>query len=234
MTRFYPMLDTPTTKYTVQPGLGFLAPEYLRSTGSQHESADFNAVTGGDTDLGDSVYAMQGGTVTAAFWHPGIGGIILIAHPEGDEAHYWHMRDIHVRKGQYVNAGDLIGQVGKGGKGQWFAHAHIGIRRKAGVLAADYWPSTHHKDPKKCAEFINEHYEDVQLWLKRHGAKRRIEDLQSMRNPPTRVLVGDEEITGQLMQFPANGVTVDARGPTVRVYVNDPHVGQIPAQPEAK
>ncbi|MFD1732742.1 peptidoglycan DD-metalloendopeptidase family protein [Deinococcus malanensis] len=142
---FYPMLDTPTTRYSVQPGTGFLDEGYLKATGSQHESVDFNAITGGDTDLGDPVYVVEGGTVRAAFWHKGIGGIVLIEHPDGSEAHYWHLRDIHVRKGSYLNAGDLIGQVGKGGRGQWYAHLHFGVRKKAGQLAADHWPSTHQR-----------------------------------------------------------------------------------------
>ncbi|GGK22809.1 hypothetical protein GCM10008955_15360 [Deinococcus malanensis] len=180
------------------------------------------------------MHAAEGRTVTASFWHKEIGAIVLIEHPDGSEAHYWHLRDIHVRKGQYVNAGDLIGQIGKGGRGQWFAYLHFGVRKKAGQLPADYWPSTHIKDPVKCAEFIREHYYDLLAWLEARNAKKRIEDLQAQRGEPTRVLMNEQEITGQLVQFPANGVTVNARTNLVHVYVNDPHSNGVPSLPPGK
>ena len=44
--------------------------------------------------------------------------------------------------------------------------------------------------------------------------------MQALYGAPTRVLVNDIDITGQLVQRPDNGVTVDARTETVRVYVN--------------
>jgi murein DD-endopeptidase MepM/ murein hydrolase activator NlpD len=229
MSPFFPMLDTPTTKYTVQGGCGYLDPAYLAATRSQHPAEDFNAVTGGDTDLGDGVLAVDVGTVSYAGWDTYIGGIVEILHPDGSTSGYWHLRDVHVRVGQPVNGGDLIGQVGKGAQLNMKAHLHFYVKKPGVRLAPNYWPSTHDKNPATCAAFIRANYFVPSEWLRARGAKRTLADLQALRGTPGRVLVNDVEVTGQLVQRPGNGLTVDARTATVRVYANDPR--PVPAVP---
>lgn len=234
MTAFYPLLNTPTTSYSVQPGCGFLDPLYFAATKSVHPAHDWNATTGGDTDLGDPVHAADGGTVLGTMWDGYIGGIVEILHADGSISGYWHLRDIHVSKGQYVNGGDLIGQVGKGAKKNMFAHLHFYVK-KAGVdLPLNYWPSTHIKDRTTCEQFVREKYHQPEEWLKARGAKRNLSDLQAQRGEPTRVLLvrgtESEDVTGRLVPLPPHEVTLDARTATVRLYVNDPQ--NIPATPQ--
>lgn len=234
MTAFWPTLNTPTTTYTVQPGCDFLDPLYLKATGSVHNAQDFNAVTGSDSDLGDPVHAADDGTVTYTGWDGYIGGIVEIRHSDGSTSGYWHLRDIHVKKGDTVAGGDLIGQIGKGGKLSMKAHLHFYVKRPGVDLSPSYWPSTHYRDHQTCAAFIRANYHHPAEWLKGRGAKRTITDLQVQRRGPTRVLIGDQDVTGQLVQRPANGVTVDARTSTVRVYVNDPTPGDVPNLPPSE
>lgn len=232
MSTFFPMLDTPTTKYTVQGGCGYLDPAYLAATRSQHPAEDFNAVTGGDTDLGDGVLAVDVGTVSYAGWDTYIGGIVEILHPDGSISGYWHLRDVHVSTGQRVSGGDMIGQVGKGATGVMKAHLHFYVKKPGVRLAPNYWPSTHDKNPLTCAVFIRANYFVPSEWLKARGAKRTLADLQALRGTPGRVLVNDVEVTGQLVQRPGYGLTVDARTATVRVYANDPRPAPaVPALP---
>lgn len=235
MTAYWPLLNTPTTSYSIQPGCGFLSGSYYAARKACHPAIDLNAITGSDTDLGDPVRAADTGTVLGTMWDSYIGGIVEILHPDGSISGYWHLRDIHVVKGQYVNGGDFIGQVGKGAKLDMAAHLHFYVKRKGVSLALNYWPSTHIKDRQKAEEFIRENYYEPEKWLSDRGAKRHIQDLQAEGREPVRVLIvrGDqtEEVTGKLAPLPPFA-SVDARNlPTVRVYINDPNVRVIPPTP---
>lgn len=233
MTAFFPLLDTPTTKYTVQAGCGFLDPAYLAATRSQHPAEDFNAVTGSDTDLGDPVHAADDGTVSYTGWDGYIGGIVEILHADGSTSGYWHLRDVHVATGQRVSGGDMIGQVGKGAQLNMKAHLHFYVKKPGVKLAPSYWPSTHDKNPVTCAAFIRQNYFVPSEWLKARGALRTLADLQALRGTPSRVLVNEVDVTGQLVQRPDNGVTIDARTATVRVYANDPRpTPSVPTLPQ--
>ncbi|MFC5846753.1 M23 family metallopeptidase [Deinococcus petrolearius] len=231
MTAFYPLLDTPTTKYTVQAGCGFLDGAYYAATGNVHPAIDLNAVTGNDTDLGDPVHAADDGTVVSTGWDGYIGGIVEIRHADGSTSGYWHLRDVHVVKGQVVRGGDLVGQIGKGAKGNMAAHLHFYVLRAGVLRAASYWPSTLYKDRKTCEASVRADYHHPEEWLRARGAKRTLADLQGLRGTPGRVLVNDVEVTGQLVQRPDNGLTIDARTSTVRVYVNDPTPVSVPTLP---
>ena len=127
--------------------------------------------------------------------------------------------------------GDFIGQIGKGAKLDMPAHLHFYVK-KAGVnLAPNYWVSTHLKDRAAAEKFVRDNYHQPEEWLKGRGAKRTLAELQAQRGAPTRVIINDVDVTGQLVQRPVNGVTVDARTSTVRVYANDLRGPPDPAVP---
>lgn len=239
MTAFFPTLNTPTTFYTVQPGCGFLDPAYYAAEKAVHPAVDFNAVSGGDTDLGDPVHAGDDGVVVAVDYGSFIGGIIEIEHDDGTISGYWHERDIHVRKGQRVKAGDMIGQIGKGATLAMKAHVHFYVKKKGVKLRSDFWPSRAMPNRAEAEAFVREHYENPLAWLAARGASKLRSDLEGLRNPPTRVLQvsGDQpqDVTGQLLTLAEYGVTLDARGPTVRLYLGTkPGVADIPATPPSK
>jgi hypothetical protein len=116
-------------------------PAYFKSFGVWHPGEDWNGRRGGDTDLGDPIYAISHGKVVefgydATSW----GNIVLLEHALPDETRVWsqyaHLDRIMVDKvGQKVMRGQQIGTMGKGAKtaqfpqGRWIAHLHFEIRK---------------------------------------------------------------------------------------------------------
>jgi murein DD-endopeptidase MepM/ murein hydrolase activator NlpD len=81
--------------------------DFLENEGSViHPGEDWNGNGGGDTDLGDSVYAISNGRIVAAGnYGSRWGNIILIEHQLQDGTVVWsnyaHLRDI------IINSGDV-------------------------------------------------------------------------------------------------------------------------------
>ena len=103
---------------------------------ARHLGDDLNGIGGGNSDLGDAVYAAGAGRVVyAGIPGPGWGKMILIAHrlPDGDElgpvvqTMYAHLESIQVQAGQNVQRGDKIGTVGTA-EGAYLAHLHFEVR----------------------------------------------------------------------------------------------------------
>lgn len=103
---------------------------------SGHLGDDLNGIGGGNSDLGDPVYAAGDGRVVyAGLPHESWGRMILIAHrlPEGDElgpvvqTMYAHLRDIQVETGDTVHRGQAIGTVGTAASAP-LAHLHFEVR----------------------------------------------------------------------------------------------------------
>ena len=63
------------------------------------------------------------------------GNGVLMAHPGGWETQYCHMKrgSVRVRKGDRVQAGDVLGQVGYSGEAA-FAHVHLSVRKDGKVV----------------------------------------------------------------------------------------------------
>lgn len=107
----------------------YIAQKYLQN---RHLGDDFNANTGGNTDLGDPVYAIANGIVSFSYdLKGGWGNTVRIVHrhPVGDmvESLYTHLDELHVSFGQFVKRGDQIGTIGTA-HGLYPAHLHLEIR----------------------------------------------------------------------------------------------------------
>ena len=97
-----------------------------------HLGDDWNAVTGGNSDLGDPIYAIGNGYVKfAANFFGGWGNVIRVDHqlPNGQkiESLYAHCDTILVRKGDWIRRGQQIGTIGNVG-GLYLAHLHLELR----------------------------------------------------------------------------------------------------------
>jgi len=104
---------------------------------SVHPGIDLNLRTGGDSDLGQPVFAALAGVVTVAGHYRVWGNIVLIAHG-GIWTQYAHLNEIDVKPGERVRQDDIIGTIGKGDGNRFWAHLHYEVR---GVnLPADHWP----------------------------------------------------------------------------------------------
>lgn len=107
----------------------YIAQKYLQN---RHLGDDFNANTGGNTDLGDPVYAVANGLVTfAEDLRGGWGNTVRLVHrhPVGDmvESLYAHLDEIHINSGDFVKRGDQIGTIGNA-HGMYLAHLHLEMR----------------------------------------------------------------------------------------------------------
>ncbi|MCL2363452.1 MAG: peptidoglycan DD-metalloendopeptidase family protein [Defluviitaleaceae bacterium] len=88
---------------------------------------------------GANVVAAADGRVTTASlgWNGGLGNVIFIAHGGGYTTVYAHLSQIRVREGQWVYAGDTIGNVGSTGSSTG-PHLHFEVRRN-GARGINPW-----------------------------------------------------------------------------------------------
>ena len=102
---------------------------------SRHLGEDWNAVTGGNTDLGDPVFATANGLVTfAEEVCCGWGNVVRVIHSTPNdskqkyvESVYAHLEEIDVRVGHLLKRGQLVGTIGTAG-GIYPAHLHFEMR----------------------------------------------------------------------------------------------------------
>jgi murein DD-endopeptidase MepM/ murein hydrolase activator NlpD len=106
-----------------------------------HLGDDWNGNGGGNTDLGDTVYAIANGYVTeASDLYGGWGNVVRIAHflrkghsyGPAVESLYAHLDTIFVKPGKWVNIGAPIGTIGNA-HGQYYSHLHLEIREQLGL-----------------------------------------------------------------------------------------------------
>ena len=101
-----------------------------------HLGEDWNGVGGGDTDLGDPVYATANGLVVyARDFRAGWGNVVIVRHAyidRGDtrfvDSLYGHLDRILVKEGQRLDRGDRLGTIGTA-HGHYPAHLHFEIRK---------------------------------------------------------------------------------------------------------
>ena len=87
---------------------------------SYHQGVDLSA------DAGTPIYAARAGQVSAATYGSAAGYYVRINHMDGFSSIYMHMTNYVVHAGQNVNAGQLIGYVGRTGVATGY-HLHFGI-----------------------------------------------------------------------------------------------------------
>ena len=121
-----------------------------------HLGEDWNGKGGGDTDLGDPVYAVSHGAVVYAqdFGH-GWGNVVIIRHAYEEDGKtkfvdslYGHLDQIQTRYGVHVKRGQQIGTIGTG-NGRYDAHLHFEIRKDLRVGMA------RHRFPRNDQTYFN-------------------------------------------------------------------------------
>jgi murein DD-endopeptidase MepM/ murein hydrolase activator NlpD len=126
---------------------------------SHHLGEDWNGEAGGNTDLGDPVFAASIGKVSYAGWYAdGWGNVVIIQHrlPDGRRVAtlYAHLQKILVRKGEEVGRRQQIGTIGDA-NGRYLAHLHFELRTDPSLgVGHGYDPdTTGYTDP---SEFVDE------------------------------------------------------------------------------
>lgn len=142
----YPVGAPDGEGYYVAAGLAEQA--YYDRFGYWHTGEDWNGTGGGDSDLGDTVYAVAHGVVETARWFSGWGHVVLIRHQFEDGRVVWsqyaHLAERSVSRGDRVSRGDPIGTIGKGDGDQFPAHLHFELRSRD--LPASKWGWTTEED----------------------------------------------------------------------------------------
>ena len=103
-------------------------------TENDHLGDDWNAVTGGDSDLGDPIYSIANGYVIRAQDEgPGWGNVVRVIHyhpalnPPYIESIYAHCDTMLVKRGLAIKKGEQIATIGNA-DGAYYAHLHLEIR----------------------------------------------------------------------------------------------------------
>lgn len=135
---------------------GYYKARGLRLRAPVHFGEDWNGRGGGDSDMGDPVYAMGNGIVVWAYdVKVGWGNVVIIRHAYRDPASgkveycdslYGHLRDMRVKVGEEVKRGEQIGTIGNN-RGMYAAHLHfevrknihVGMRRESVARNFDNW-----------------------------------------------------------------------------------------------
>lgn len=105
------------------PVSGKISSTYGPRWGRQHAGLDIAAPTGTD------VFAFMDGKVTFSGWDDGgYGNLIIIDHGNGLQGYYAHNSKLLVKKGQSVNKGTQIADVGSTGNSTG-PHSHFEVRK---------------------------------------------------------------------------------------------------------
>lgn len=127
-------------------------------TENDHLGDDWNGTGGGNSDLGDPIYATANGYVSfSENVGGGWGNVTRITHYIDEhkqvESLYAHCKERFVNEGDYVKKGTLIGTIGTN-NGQYWAHLHFEIRNMLNLpIGGGYSSNTEgYLDPTK---FIN-------------------------------------------------------------------------------
>ena len=114
---------------------------YRGFTPRGHLGEDWNGKGGGDTDLGDPVYATADGIVVLSMdVRMGWGNVVIVRHVYKDtdgnvrqvDSLYGHLDKRSVRKDQIVKRGQQVGTIGTA-HGKYAAHLHFEMRKNLQV-----------------------------------------------------------------------------------------------------
>lgn len=116
---------------------GYYKARGLRLRAPRHFGEDWNGRAGGDSDIGDPVYAVADGVVTFAYnVRTGWGNVVLTRHAYRDPSNgqvkfcdtlNGHLDRILVKTGQPIKRGQQIGTIGSN-FGMYPAHLHFEMR----------------------------------------------------------------------------------------------------------
>lgn len=79
------------------------------------------------------IYASRGGIVTRSGYTNGYGNLVVIDHGNGWVSYYAHLSRISLGKGQRVESGEVVGNMGKTGNATGY-HLHFEIRKNGEAI----------------------------------------------------------------------------------------------------
>lgn len=136
-----------------------------------HPGEDWNGAGGGNTDLGQNVYAVANGRVAFAE-HCGKnwGNVVILEHIfyENNERKkirslYAHLNEIKVKQGEKIKRRQIIATIGQDPDKTFMAHLHLELRWDETLLPT-YWASSNGKD----VAWVREHYAAPSEFINSH------------------------------------------------------------------
>lgn len=104
--------------------------------GGFHHGTDIGATTAGVA--GDPIWSMEDGRVITASWAGAYGNVVFVEHDNNVVSVYAHLHRIHVRQGDRVDKGDVLGIMGTTGRSTG-VHLHFEIRKGGNRLDPMYF-----------------------------------------------------------------------------------------------
>ncbi|TDU81777.1 peptidase M23-like protein [Prosthecobacter fusiformis] len=141
---------------------------YYKSRGywpNGHLGEDWNGKAGGDSDLGDPIYATARGVVVISEnIGVGWGNCIIVRHAYRDETGkiamvdslYAHLHQRMVKVGQTVEKGQLVGTMG-GNNGMYLVHLHFEMRKNLRIGMNRSQFARDNSNYYSPTDFINKH-----------------------------------------------------------------------------
>ncbi len=100
-----------------------LTSRFGRRRGRPHDGIDLGA------RRGTPIRAAEAGKVIHAGWLGDYGRVVIVKHAGHYSTVYAHANKLHVKKGQFVDKGDRIAEVGSSGKSTG-PHLHFEVRKR--------------------------------------------------------------------------------------------------------
>jgi len=184
---------------------------YYKARGYQpqgHHGEDWNGGGGGNTDLGDPVYACGDGIVVQSQdVRAGWGNVIIIRHayresdgtPKFIDSLYGHLNTRYVTLHQRVRRGQRIGTIGTN-RGMYLAHLHFEIRKNIYIGMhrskfargySNYWdPTEFIRTHRQCAPESRSYQVQINTFQPYPGGR---EEIVSRAPPPSAVIAKVEQ-----------------------------------------
>ena len=102
-------IGKPVWSYWVSSSFGTRTDPF-NSKSARHKGIDLAS------NKGNKIKTMAEGIVTKSGWGSGYGKVVEIDHGNGFKTKYAHLHNAYVKKGQYVEQGEAIGEVGSSGR----------------------------------------------------------------------------------------------------------------------
>nr|WP_141433373.1 M23 family metallopeptidase [Bacillus sp. 03113] len=104
----HPQAEIDGTNNWIWPAEGIITDTYGTRHG-QHKGIDIAAA------YGSPVYAVDNGVISKSYYSNSYGHVVFIKHPNHTETVYAHLKKREVMEGQFVNQGEIIGEMGNTG-----------------------------------------------------------------------------------------------------------------------
>lgn len=110
----------PVSRMNLSSDFGYRSDPF-HGGGAFHAGIDMTGKTG------DVIHAAADGVVVRAGWWAGYGKVVVIDHGNGLETRYGHMSRFHVKEGDVIRQGQVIGGMGSTGRSTG-THLHFEVR----------------------------------------------------------------------------------------------------------